>query len=88
MLDTTTLNASEAASAVRPTGCQGQEAATRLIAWPRVGPPVPAPVRECRLCCLASSGYMAAESLTQAANAGRKILTADLPARGLMRMFG
>jgi len=42
MLDTTTLNAIEAASAVRPTGCWGQGAATRLIAWPRVGPPVPA----------------------------------------------
>jgi hypothetical protein len=42
MLDTTTLNASEAASAVRPTGCRGQEAASRLIAWPRVGSPVPA----------------------------------------------
>ncbi len=42
MLDTTTLNAVGAASAVRPTGCWGQEAAARLIAWPRVGPPVPA----------------------------------------------
>ena len=33
------------------------------------------------------SGYMAAEALTQAANAPQKILAADLPARGLMRMF-
>jgi zeta-carotene desaturase len=33
------------------------------------------------------SGYMAAESLAQAANTPQKILTADLPARGLMRMF-
>ena len=33
------------------------------------------------------SGYMAAEALTQAAGAGRKPLPADLPARGIMRMF-
>jgi zeta-carotene desaturase len=34
------------------------------------------------------SGYLAAESLTQAAGAPQKILAPDLPARGLMRIFG
>jgi zeta-carotene desaturase len=33
------------------------------------------------------SGYMAAESVTQAAGAAKKILAPDLAARGLMRMF-
>ncbi len=65
MLDTTTLNAIEAASAVRPTGCWGQGAATRLIAWPRVGPPVPVgpriPFMLPSLCCLAPSSLAKAK---------------------------
>ena len=33
------------------------------------------------------SGYLAAEALTRAAGNGRRFLSSDLPARGLMRVF-
>jgi zeta-carotene desaturase len=34
------------------------------------------------------SGYLAAEALTQSSGGSRKFLAPDLPARGLMRLFG